>query len=114
MKKMCRCENCNYYGKFSGVCYNCYSDFVADFVDKNFSCNKWEEIPCKDEKYLEQIKALKVGDTVTIEHFDDSTSTAIVTKLTEKGEIITDNGRFRFHSANGHYKQYGTYSVIKF
>lgn len=40
---MCRCENCNYYGKFSWVCYNCYSDFVADFTDEDFVCDKWEE-----------------------------------------------------------------------
>lgn len=38
-----KCENCKYYEKFSGVCFNGDSDFVADFVDENFVCDKWEE-----------------------------------------------------------------------
>lgn len=44
-----------------------------------------------DEDYLSKIKA-----------------------LTSNGEIITDNVRFRFHSVNGCYKPYYTYSFIKF
>lgn len=43
MKKMYRCENCNYYDEISGVCCNGASDFVADFTDEDFVCDKWEE-----------------------------------------------------------------------
>lgn len=43
MKKIHKCGNCNYYEDFSGVCCSADSDFRADFVDEEFSCNKWEE-----------------------------------------------------------------------
>ena len=43
LKKIHKCGNCNYYEDFSGVCCNGASDFVADFTDEDFHCDKWEE-----------------------------------------------------------------------
>lgn len=43
MNKINKCENCKYYEDFAGVCCNADSDFRADFVDEEFSCNKWKE-----------------------------------------------------------------------
>lgn len=37
------CKNCRWYCKFEGVCVNGKSDYVADFVDEEHLCRKYEE-----------------------------------------------------------------------
>ena len=36
------CKECRYWDTFSAVCCNADSDFVADFTDDYFVCNKFE------------------------------------------------------------------------
>lgn len=66
-----------------------------------------------DKDYLIWIETLKAGDVVMVERFDGSIFAATITRITAKGEILTNKGRFMLHSANGKYKQYGTFSFIR-
>jgi len=37
-----RCETCEWYEPFQGVCVNGDSPYRADFVDEDDVCTKWE------------------------------------------------------------------------
>ena len=38
-----RCGTCEWYDEWIGVCFNGESEHKADFLDKDKSCEKWEE-----------------------------------------------------------------------
>lgn len=37
-----RCDNCKWYEDFTGVCFNYYALHCADFVNDDYSCDRWE------------------------------------------------------------------------
>lgn len=43
------CENCKWHDDFSWVCFNGDSQYVADFVDPEKSCQCWESKDGKQE-----------------------------------------------------------------
>ena len=43
MGKKRTCETCRWYSAFEGVCCNGDSEYRADFVDADDTCEEWEE-----------------------------------------------------------------------
>lgn len=38
-----KCKDCKYYAEFEGVCCNGNSEKVADYMDAEDWCDKWEK-----------------------------------------------------------------------
>lgn len=52
-----RCENCEYYEEFTGVCFNGYSPYKADFIEPDKWCPEW--VPGRKADVEEEEKCSK-------------------------------------------------------
>lgn len=42
------CKTCFFWEPFNAVCLNAYSQELADFTDRDYSCKCWEANKCKE------------------------------------------------------------------